>query len=117
MAALVQAKALQIAARHAEAFDLLSANKGRELASAWNLRSRAEIMLLELEAQMGKPKKAIKRLESLADANEWTGNRALLALARAHLADRDLAAVDRLVRHIVTAPHAAPLLILIEPCC
>ncbi|HWI01867.1 MAG TPA: LuxR C-terminal-related transcriptional regulator [Propionibacteriaceae bacterium] len=114
MAALVQAKALQIAARHAETFDVLSANKGRDLASAWNLRSRAEIMLLELEAQMGKPKKAVKRLESLAAASEWTANRALLALARAHLADRDLVAVDRLVRQIVTAAHAAPLLILIE---
>ena len=114
MAALVQAKALQSAGRPDEAFDLLSANKGRELASAWNLRRRADIMLLELEAQMGKPKKSIKRLDPLAAVNEWTANRALLALARAHLADRNLAAVDRLVRKIVTAPHAAPLLILIE---
>jgi LuxR family transcriptional regulator, maltose regulon positive regulatory protein len=114
MAALVQAKALQSAGRHAEAFDLLSANTGRELASAWNLRSRADIMLLELEAQMGTPKKSIKRLESLPKVNEWTATRASLALARAHLADRNLPAVDRLVRQIVTASHPAPLLILIE---
>jgi LuxR family transcriptional regulator, maltose regulon positive regulatory protein len=114
MAALIQAKALQIAGRQAEAFDLLSASKERELAGAWNLRNRADIMLLELEAQMGGPKKAVKRLESRTTVDEWTATRALLALARAHFAGRDLGAVDGLVRQIITAPHAAPLLILIE---
>ena len=114
MAALVQAKALQSAGRHPEALELLSANKGRDLASAWNLRSRADILLLELEAEMGKPRRSINRLESLAAVNEWTATRISLALARAHLADRNFAAVDRLVRQIVTAPHPAPLLILID---
>jgi LuxR family maltose regulon positive regulatory protein len=114
MAALIQAKALQSAGRYAEAYESLSANKGRELPSAWNLRNRAEILLLELQAQLGKPHKAIKGLESVATVNEWTANRALVALARAHLANRDLDAVQRLVRRIVTAHHAAPVPILIE---
>jgi LuxR family maltose regulon positive regulatory protein len=114
MAALVQAKALQSAGRHAEAFDLLSANKGRELASAWNLRTRADIMLLELQAQMGKAQKSIKLLQSLAPVNAGTANRASLALARAHLVARNLEAVDRQVRRIVTAQRAAPVPILIE---
>ena len=70
MQALIRAKAYQSAGRYAEARDILLTNTGRELPSAWVLRIRADILLLELQAQMGKPQKAIERLESLARVHE-----------------------------------------------
>jgi LuxR family maltose regulon positive regulatory protein len=114
MAALIRAKALQSAGRYAEARDILLANTGRELPNTWVLRTRAEILLLELQAQMGKPRRAIERLESLVPVHESTAGRTLLALARAHWAARDVDAVSGVLRRIVTAHPAAPVPVLID---
>src|SRR6476661_8369169 len=62
MQALIQAKAYQSAGRYAEARDILLTDTGRELPSDWVLRIRADILLLELQAQMGKPNKTVERL-------------------------------------------------------
>jgi LuxR family maltose regulon positive regulatory protein len=114
MSAIVQAKALQTAGRPAEAFEVLSAARQRELTGAWTLRRRAEILLLELEAMLGKPKKAIHQLESLTTVDDWATTRAVLALARAQLLAGDLAAATRLVRQLVTTPRSPHLLLLVE---
>ena len=96
--ALIRAKAYQSAGRFGEAPDILLTNTGRELPSAWVLRIRADILLLELEAQMGKPQKVIERLESLTRAHESMSARALLGVARAQYAARDVEAASQVVR-------------------
>lgn len=114
MTALIQAKALQTAGRYAEAHQLLQTTDGRELPAAWLLRTRAEILLLELQAQMGKPHKVLPQLELLAHGNKVATSGVSLALARAHLAAGDCDAGNRLLRRIITSHHAPPLPLLIE---
>jgi ATP/maltotriose-dependent transcriptional regulator MalT len=113
MTALIQAKALQTAGRYAE-HQLLQITDGRELPAAWLPRTRAEILLLELQAQMGKPHKVLPQLELLAHGNKVATSGASLALARAHLAAGDCDAGNRLLRRIITSHHAPPLPLLIE---
>jgi len=114
MQALIQAKAYQSAGRYAEARDILLTDTGRELPSDWVLRIRADILLLELQAQMGKPHKTVERLETLARVNESMSSRGLLGVARAQYAARDLDAASQVVRRIVTSHHAPPVPVLIE---
>jgi LuxR family maltose regulon positive regulatory protein len=114
MATLIQAKALQSAVRYPEARDAILMNRGREFTSRGALRSRGEIMLLELRAQMGQPKKAIEKLEPLTLGTEPLTTRAMLALARAQYAARDVEAASRVLRRIVTSHPAAPLQVLVE---
>lgn len=114
MHAQIQAKGLQNAGRYAEARDILLSNTGRDLPSAWVLQTRAEIMLLELQAQMGRPRKALERLESLAQVHESLTSRALLALAKAHSVAGDLEAAERVARRIITAHPSPPMYILID---
>ena len=76
--------------------------------------TRAEILLLKLQAQMGKPRRAIERLESLVPVHESTAGRTLLALARTYWAARDVDAVSRVLRRIVTSHPAAPVPVLID---
>ena len=114
MQALIQAKAYQSAGRYAEARDILLTDTGRELPSDWVLRIRADILLLELQAQMGKPHKTVERLETLARVNESMNSRGLLGVARAQYAARDVDAASQVVRRIVTSHHAPPVPVLIE---
>jgi len=55
LAALVQAKALQVAGRQSQAYDFLLDTTSREMPGVGNLRARADILLTELPAQMGQP--------------------------------------------------------------
>ena len=112
--ALIRATAYQSAGRYVEARDVLLNNTGSELPDTWVLRIRADILLLELQAQMGKPQKSIERLESLARVNESTSSRGLLGVARAQYAARDIDAASQVVRRIVTSHHAPPVPVLIE---
>ena len=114
MTALIQATALQTAGRYAEAHRLLQTTQSRDLPAAWVLRTRAEILMLELQAQMGKPEKVLQQLELMARANEVTTSGAVLALARAHLAAGDSGAANRLLRRIITSRPAPPLPLLIK---
>jgi LuxR family maltose regulon positive regulatory protein len=114
MQALIQAKAYQSAGRYVEARDILLTDTGRELPSDWVLRIRADILLLELQAQMGKPHKTVERLETLARVNESMSSRGLLGVARAQYAARDVDAASQVVRRIVTSHHAPPVPVLIE---
>ena len=114
MAALIRAKALQSAGRYPEARELLLAHGGRELPDTWVLRTRADIILLELQGQMAKPRPTIERLESLVLVNESTAGRALLALARAHWAAHDVDAATAALRRVVTAHPPVPVYVLIE---
>jgi LuxR family maltose regulon positive regulatory protein len=114
MHAQIQAKGLQNAGRYAEARDILLSNKGRDLPKGWVLQSRAEIMLLELEAQMGRPRKALERLGSLAQTHESLNSRALSALVKAHCAAGDLEAAQQVARRIITAHPAPPIYTLID---
>ena len=114
MQALIQAKAYQSAGRYAEARDILLTDTGRELPDDWVLRIRADILLLELQAQMGKPHKTVERLETLARVNESMNSRGLLGVARAQYAARDVDAASQVVRRIVTSHHAPPVPVLIE---
>lgn len=113
MLALIRAKAYQSAGRYVEARDILT-NTGRELPGGWVLRIRADILLLELQAQMGRPQKAVERLESLARAHESMSSRALLGVARAQYAARDVEAATQVVHRIVTSHHAPPVPVLVD---
>jgi len=114
MHAQIQSKGLQNAGRYAEARDILLSNKGRDLPSTWVLKARAEIALLELQAQMGRPRKALERLGSLAQVHESLTSRALSALAKAHRVVGDLEAAEHVARRIITAHPAPPMYILID---
>jgi len=114
MQALIQAKALQSAGRYGEARDLLTSTGARELPATWVLAIRVKILLLELMAQMGNPRKAAERLRALTRVNESVSSRALLGLARAQLADRDVGGAAEVVRRIITSQPAPALPILID---
>ena len=81
------------------------------------LRIRADILLLELQAQMGKPHKTVERLETLARVNESMTSRGLLGVARAQYAARDVDAASQVVRRIVTSHHAPPYRSSSKRCC
>jgi LuxR family maltose regulon positive regulatory protein len=112
--ALLRAEAYQGAGRYVEAREILLTNTGRELPRSWVPRIRADILLLELQVQMGKPRKAVERLESLACANESMSSRVSLGVARALYAAGDVDAAGQAVRRIITSQHALPVPVLIE---
>jgi LuxR family maltose regulon positive regulatory protein len=114
MQALIRAKAYQSAGRYVEARDILLTTTGRELPGTWVLRIRADILLLELQSQMGKPQKAIERLESLARAHESMRSRAWLGVARAQYAARNVDAASQVLRRIVASHHAPPVPVLVD---
>jgi LuxR family maltose regulon positive regulatory protein len=114
MQALVQATALQSAGRHQEARELLRNADGRELPHDWALAILVKVLLCELMAQLGNPRKAVDRLRALARVNESVASRVLLGLARAQVVLGDVDVARDVVRRIITAQHAPPLPVLID---